>query len=415
MSKFFKVIFALQIFLAIPLAAKFEFKLSNGAKLEVDTKETPQINSIFHSPKLRLLASASKNLICIWDAKNFKLLQKIYDVKIGDVNEIVCTQDFNSVYIASGNPAKEGQVLLLNLKDKKIETLLESKDEFLSIAISSDGKYLASGSADGKLAIISTSDNSIIASDVFSNAKVVSLKFNVTSNTLAILLSNGQVISRNSEDSFKSNATSLSVGGGAQNMLFLNRAEIGLPIDSTYGGKFATVQRFLPRTLRYAKIPIEAPSAVRLRYNAKNLVAMASFKGELLTMRSSIDNPNFTFFEKSPSPILDIAPCAMASILASTLNGEIFIWSELDKRISGGIVICDESCESYAVFASSGSVFASDKKILKVVAKDGRDISDSVFSESKTASEISKIGRPNTPKKRAKTQNQKLKKQTEAK
>lgn len=415
MSKFFKLIFVLQIFIALPLAAKFEFELSNNAKLEVETKNPPQINSICYSPKLRLLASASKNLICIWNAKTFKLRQRIYDDRIGDVNEIVCTQDFKSVYIASGNPAEAGKVLLLNLKDKKIETLLESKDEFLCLDLSPDGKYLASGSADGKLAIISTSDNSVIASDVYANTKVVSVRFNGASNTLAILLSNGQVISRISEDNFKTNGASFSVGGGAQSIVFLSGVGLGIPIDSTYESKFAYAQKFLSRTLRYMAIPIESPSAIKLRYNTKNSIAMANFKGELLTMKFFPTNPNFTFFEKSPSPILDISPCNIASIMASTLNGEIFIWNELDKKISGGIVICDEACKKYAVFATSGSVFANDKKILKVSLKDGSDISDSVFSENKTGLEIARIGLPDTPKKRAKVMPQKFKKTTKAK
>lgn len=393
-----KILAALQIFLSALAFAKFEFELSDKSKIELETQNPPRINSLWHSPKLRLFASASENLICVWDARNFKQMLRLYDEKFGNIKEIVCPSDFKTLYAAGGEPGESGKVLFINLERDESSAIAESSDEFLCLAISPDDKYLAAGSADGKLVVFSLPERKIVSSGDFKGQKVCALKFNRASSSLAILLSNGQVISREREDNFKTNGTSFSTGGGAQTLLFLNNTALGFPQDFGYDAGFASVQRFLGRTLRSAKIPIKNPSVAELRYNTANAIAIANPHGELITMRPSLDNPNFAFFEKSPSPIIDLSPCAAAAIIGSTSNGEIFIWDEQSKSIVGGIVICDESCKNYAVFSDSGSVFSSDKKLLKVASKDGADITDSAFSEAKTREAISRIGAKALPK-----------------
>lgn len=387
-----KILVFLQIFLSGSAFANFEFELSDKSKIEVSTQNPPRINSLWHSPKLRLFACASENLICVWDARNFKQMLRLYDEKFGNIKEIVCPSDFKSMYAASGKSGESGKVLFINLEKDESAVIAESSDEFLCLAISPDDKYLAAGSADGKLLIFSLPERELVASDEFQGQKVCSLKFNGASASLAILLSNGQVISRAREDNFKTNGTSFSAGGGTQTLIFLNNNALGFPQDFGYEAAFANVQRFLGRTLRSAKIPIKNPSVAKLRYNTPNAIALANPDGELMTMRPSLDNPNFAFFEKAPSAIIDISPCAAAALIGATSEGEIFIWDERSKSIAGGIVICDESCKNYALFADSGAVFSSDKKLIKVASKDGSDITDSAFSEAKTREAISKIG-----------------------
>lgn len=396
-----KILAVSQIFLSALAFAKFEFELSDKSKIEVSTQNPPRINSLWHSPKLRLFASASEDLICVWDARNFNQILRLYDENFGNIKEIACPSDFKTLYAAGGEPGESGKVLFINLEKDESAAIAESSDEFLCLAISPDDKYLAAGSADGKLIVFSLPERKAIASDTFEGKKVCSLKFNGASASLAILLSNGQVISRAREDNFKTNGTSFSAGGGTQTLLFLNNAALGFPQNFGYEAAFASVQRFLGRTLRSAKIPIKNPSVAKLRYNTPNAIALANPDGELMTMRPSLDNPNFVFFEKSPSPIIDISPCAAAALIGSTSKGEIFIWDEQSKSISGGIVICDESCQNYALFADSGAVFSSDKNLIKVTSKGGSDITDSAFSEAKTREAISKIGVKNQPKAQA--------------
>lgn len=395
-----KILAFFQIFLSVSAFANFEFELSDKSKIEVSTQNPPRINSLWHSPKLRLFACASENLICVWDARNFKQMLRLYDEKFGNIKEIVCPSDFKSAYAASGKSGESGKVLFINLEKDESAVIAESSDEFLCLAISPDDKYLAAGSADGKLLIFSLPERELVASGEFQGQKVCSLKFNGASSSLAILLSNGQVISREREDNFKTNGTSFSAGGGTQTLLFLNNTALGFPQDFGYEAAFANVQRFLGRTLRSAKIPIKNPNVAKLRYNTPNAIALANPDGELMTMRPSLDNPNFAFFEKAPSAIIDISPCAAAALIGATSEGEIFIWDERSKSIAGGIVICDESCQNYALFADSGAVFSSDKKLIKVTSKDGSDITDSAFSEAKTREAISKIGVPPLPKAR---------------
>lgn len=371
------------------LLGDFQFKFADSSLLKIKSEQSPiRITNLCYMRDVWQLAACAQDSIFVFDAQTLQPLVKIFDEKISTPKE--CAYNSSSLYIASGDTGRSGKLLKADLKNKTVQILAQAGDEFLCVDVSANGDFLAAGAADGTLIILNIKTGETILRQNFKEQKVVSAKFNSTSNTLAVLLSSGFVFSRNAEDNFKENGASFSAKTNAQSLLFMGKTNVILAADFSYESKLIYADRFIEKRLRAIAIPVKNPSVLKVRFDVGFPFAMANYKGDLAAAKFSFQTPEFSVFEKSQSPILDIAPAPSGAIFASTSNGEIFLWNNKTLKIACGIVLLDKNAEDFAVFSTSGFAYCTKKDAALVLSKDGKDISTERISKEKTTEFVSK-------------------------
>jgi WD40 repeat protein len=140
------------------------------------------VQSLAFSPDQTILASGSKDgKVILWHlASNQKLqTRKDHDRAITCVRFVPGSQQF---LVTSSLDAK---IIILDLSNFEKRILEGSAAPINTIAISPDGKYLASGSADAEIVLWNIEDGEIICSLVGHHDEIVSLAFSSDSSILA--------------------------------------------------------------------------------------------------------------------------------------------------------------------------------------------------------------------------------------
>ena len=117
----------------------------------------------FTADSKRLFVGGYKEVL-VWDLEEIKLAQRLGAGQLsGRVRAVAFSKDGKNLALAEGTPGVSGAVRLMDVASGKIAaTLAEAKDEFISLAFSSDGKLLAAGGSDGAVRVWNTDDQKLV-------------------------------------------------------------------------------------------------------------------------------------------------------------------------------------------------------------------------------------------------------------
>jgi tricorn protease-like protein len=132
---------------ATPLAAK---ELVVPRILPKSPPRDP-INILASSPSGGLIAAGRYGKVELLSATNMAPIHILGELK-GNINAVVFTEDRTRLFAAGGQPGLGGEVYQWRIPDGKlIQTFRGHKDAIYSMALSPDGKILATGSYDQKI------------------------------------------------------------------------------------------------------------------------------------------------------------------------------------------------------------------------------------------------------------------------
>ena len=117
----------------------------------------------FSADSKRLFVGGYKEVL-VWDLEEIKLAGRLGAGQLsGRVRAVAFSKDGKSLAVAEGTPGVSGAVRLMDVASGKIAaTLAEAKDEFISLAFSSDGKLLAAGGSDGAVRVWNADDQKLV-------------------------------------------------------------------------------------------------------------------------------------------------------------------------------------------------------------------------------------------------------------
>jgi WD40 repeat protein len=108
---------------------------------------SPPVTALAFSPDGKLLASGAYQHVQLWDAATNKPLRTAGRFT-GQVRALAF-RDAHTIAVAEGVPGRSGSVALLDLDTGSTTPIQQSKDEMLTTSFSPDGRWLATGGADG--------------------------------------------------------------------------------------------------------------------------------------------------------------------------------------------------------------------------------------------------------------------------
>lgn len=116
----------------------------------------------FSTDSKRLFVGGYKEVL-VWDLDAIKLSKRLGTGQLsGRVRSIALSKDGRNLAVADGVPGSAGAVRLVDVDSGKVAaTFEEAKDEFISLAFSSDGKLLAAGGSDGAVRVWTTDDRKL--------------------------------------------------------------------------------------------------------------------------------------------------------------------------------------------------------------------------------------------------------------
>lgn len=109
------------------------------------------VNTLAISPSSNLIAAGGYRKVDLLSPTNLALIHTLQGFR-GNVNALAFSADADSLFAAGGQPGLGGEVRQVSIPDGKlILTFNGHKDAIYSLALSSDGKILATGSYDQKI------------------------------------------------------------------------------------------------------------------------------------------------------------------------------------------------------------------------------------------------------------------------
>lgn len=130
-----------------------EVKAKEIAVPKVALKVSPRkpVNALAYSPAAKLIAIAGWSSVELRRSDDFKEAGMLNGCR-GNVNAVLFSADGSKVFAAAGEPSQFGEVREWNVIDSKSSRVfLGHRDAIYAIALSPDGKTLATGSYDQKI------------------------------------------------------------------------------------------------------------------------------------------------------------------------------------------------------------------------------------------------------------------------
>jgi WD40 repeat protein len=154
---------------------------------KVDPKTAPRraVNAMAYDAKSKLLALAVLNEIELRLPENQATVAKL-GLHTGHVNSLTFTADGTKLIAASGEPGVSGEVTIWNVADgKQLKRFTGHKDAIYAIAISADGKTLATGSYDQKIILWNAADGTALRTLEGHNGAIFDVAFRPDGKVLA--------------------------------------------------------------------------------------------------------------------------------------------------------------------------------------------------------------------------------------
>ena len=144
------------------------------------------VQSLAWSADGRWLAAGEYRRIWLWDAKTFSPAAELTRDLTGRITSLAFTPDHATLVAADGQPALNGIVHVWDLETKtRSSTWTAHKDTILGLAISKDGKWLATASADKLTKLWELESEEEIARLEGHTAHVLSVAFHPDSTAVA--------------------------------------------------------------------------------------------------------------------------------------------------------------------------------------------------------------------------------------
>lgn len=141
---------------AIPVEIE-GFSRTYPATCVIDARPSNPIPALAFHPDGKTLASSGYGEVLLWDLEGAKLVRRIDVSKFGASVRSLAFSREGALAIAAGTPGRKGAVLLAS------EVLAQSDDEFLAVAFSADGQWLAAGASSGAVQIWDTAAKKLAA------------------------------------------------------------------------------------------------------------------------------------------------------------------------------------------------------------------------------------------------------------
>lgn len=143
------------------------------------------VNALAFSPQANLVASGRYQTVELIDPTTRAVTRKLEGLK-GAVNGLVFSPDGTTLYAASGENALEGEVRAWQVSDGKLlRTITGHRDTIYALALSPDGKTLATGSYDQQIKTWNTETGAEIKTLRGHNGAVFGLSFRPDGKILA--------------------------------------------------------------------------------------------------------------------------------------------------------------------------------------------------------------------------------------
>jgi hypothetical protein len=126
----------------------------------VAPRGTPRVpvNALAFSPQAKLVAAAHGSAVELVDPVSQAMVKRLTGHR-GAVNALVWSADGAMLFAASGEDVVEGEVRQWNVTDGKVARIFKGhRDMILALALSPDGKTLATGSYDQKIKLWNVAD-----------------------------------------------------------------------------------------------------------------------------------------------------------------------------------------------------------------------------------------------------------------
>ena len=154
-------------------------------KVAPTTAPRRAVYAMGYEPKAKLLAVAALSDVELRSAETQAIVATLAGHK-GHVNAVVFSADGTKVIAAAGEPGVSGEVSIWNVADGKLIKRFDGhKDAIYSVAISADGKTLASGSYDQKIILWNVSDAKMLRTLDGHNGAVFDVAFRPDGKVLA--------------------------------------------------------------------------------------------------------------------------------------------------------------------------------------------------------------------------------------
>ncbi len=153
-------------------------------KIAVTAPARQAINAVACSPDGQWIALARYGRVELLSADR-KLVRELKDIR-GSVSDLAFGADSKSVAAAAGEPGLFGEARLWNVEDGKLlQTFTGHRDSLYSVAISPDGKSLATGSYDQQIKLWSILTHAEIKTLIGHNGCIFGLAFHPHGKLLA--------------------------------------------------------------------------------------------------------------------------------------------------------------------------------------------------------------------------------------
>ena len=110
------------------------------------------VTALGFSPDGKTLVSGGYKEILLWDGASGKLVRKLGGLA-GQVRAVAFGKDSRTLAVAAGVAGRSGAVALLDLETGAMTPIQQATDEILAVALSADGKWLATGGTDSTVRV----------------------------------------------------------------------------------------------------------------------------------------------------------------------------------------------------------------------------------------------------------------------